>query len=369
LRRGRLGEAAAGLEVGGHVVEGLHELGHFAGSDEGDAALVFAGGDFAHGVGERLNGPGDLLRKKEREPDAGEEDDGGDEQQHEEEDGTNAVAGTEELPVGGGAVADACGGLAESLGHGECGDDRFARCGDRHAHGIFLSGDANDRLIVALRGGKQTGVERTVELDDGLGDAGVGFIGKPGNEAGRVRFRRSPKGSEHLAVFVVHESEAALQRDAVRIENSLECRQVAVGRSGISDGFSFSASVAGDVLREFEDDAGGVLVELGGVWREPAIDGAVHQLEAEEEHEGGWRQSDEDGAKHHAGAEARAEGTAGLAGVELEDVPEQQQKQDEEEEEDDDGEAGKGEGFASGFRIEEADVGGIEGIQSAEQGE
>ena len=51
------------------------------------------------------------------------------------------------------------------------------------------------------------------------------------------------------------------------------------------------------------------------------------------------------------------------SGVELEDVPEQQQKQDEEKEEDDDGEAGKGEGFASGFRIEEADVGGIEGIE------
>ena len=115
LRGGGLGELAAGLKIGGHVVEGAHQLGHFAGGDEGDAVVVFAGGDLVHGVGERFDGTRDLLGEKQGEPHAGEEDHHGDEEQHEEEGGADAVAGTEEVPVVCGAAADACGGLAEAL--------------------------------------------------------------------------------------------------------------------------------------------------------------------------------------------------------------------------------------------------------------
>ena len=57
------------------------------------------------------------------------------------------------------------------------------------------------------------------------------------------------------------------------------------------------------------------------------------------------------------------------SGVELEDVPEQEQQKDEQKKEDDDVEAGEGQRFAGGFRIEEADVGGVEGLERAQQGE
>ncbi len=94
---------------------------------------------------------------------------------------------------------------------------------------------------------------------------------------------------------------------------------------------------------------------MRGVRRKPAIDGAVHQLKAEEEHENRGSERDERGAENHAGPKTRAESAAALIGVELEDVAEQQKQQDKQQQKDDDGEAGEGQSFAGGFGIEEAD--------------
>ena len=139
LRRGALGQLAAGLKIGGHVIEGADQVAHFAGGDGGDAVVVFAGGNFVHGDAERFNGPRDLLGQKHGQPQAGKEDEHRDEQLHEEEDGADAVAGAEELPVGGCAGADAGGGLAESLRHGQRGDHHLAGGGGGHAERILLA--------------------------------------------------------------------------------------------------------------------------------------------------------------------------------------------------------------------------------------
>ena len=119
LRRGALRKLAAGFEIGSHVVEGPDQVSHLSGGDGGNAVIVLAGGDFIHGDAECLNRPRDLARQKHCEPETGKEDEHRDEQLHEEEDGADAVAGTEELPVGDGAGADANRGLAESLRHGQ----------------------------------------------------------------------------------------------------------------------------------------------------------------------------------------------------------------------------------------------------------
>src|SRR3569623_650562 len=46
----------------------------------------------------------------------------------------------------------------------------------------------------------------------------------------------------------------------------------ALGGATGGDGFGFTTSIAGHVLRKFENDAGRILAELGGVRREPAVD-------------------------------------------------------------------------------------------------
>ncbi len=72
LRLRAFGQLAAGFKIRRHVIEGTHQVGHFAGGDGGDAMLVFAGGDLVHGIGQRFNGARDLLGEKQRQPDAGE---------------------------------------------------------------------------------------------------------------------------------------------------------------------------------------------------------------------------------------------------------------------------------------------------------
>ena len=81
--RGRaLRELAAGLEVGGHVIEGAHQVTHLAVCNGGHAMVVFAGGDLVHGHAQRLNRPGDLLGEKHGQPQAGKEDEDRNEQLH-----------------------------------------------------------------------------------------------------------------------------------------------------------------------------------------------------------------------------------------------------------------------------------------------
>ena len=75
LRRRALSELAAGLEVGGHVIEGACTRSPISPvARHGNAMVVFAGGDLVHGVGQRFDGAGDLLGQKQGQPDAGEED-------------------------------------------------------------------------------------------------------------------------------------------------------------------------------------------------------------------------------------------------------------------------------------------------------
>ncbi len=91
-------------------------------------------------------------------------------------------------------------------------------------------------------------------------------------------------------------------------------------------------------------------------------------LKAEQEHENRGSERNQRRAQHHARAQPRAQGAAALACIKLENVPEQQHQQREQQQEDEDGEAGEDQGFAGGFRIEEADAGGIERLQRAQQG-
>ena len=120
------------------MIEGTHELGHFAGGDERDAVLVLAGGDLVHGIGQRFDGARDLLGQKQSQPHAGKEDDDGDEQQHQEEGGAELVARAKEIPVVGGAGTNARGGLAESLGHGKSGNHDLAGSGRGFTQGVIL---------------------------------------------------------------------------------------------------------------------------------------------------------------------------------------------------------------------------------------
>ena len=180
------------------------------------------------------------------------------------------------------------------------------------------------------------------------------FFGKPGNEACRAVLGGSLEARNDLTVLVVDEDESALKGDAMRPENSLQCGLVGIGRAGSGDRLCFAARIAGDVLGQLQHDAGGVFAQFRGVRREPAVDGAVHELKAEQKHENRWRERDEGGAEHHAGAKTSAKRAAALICVELEDGAQQKQKKNKEGKEDDDGEAGEGQGFAGGLRIEEA---------------
>ena len=164
-------------------------------------------------------------------------------------------------------------------------------------------------------------------------------------------------------VFAVDDDKATLKGNAVRVEDFLECRRVGIRRACCGDRLCLAACVAGDILREFKHHAGGVFAQLRGIRRKPAVDGAVHELKAEQEHEDRGRKRDERGAEDHAGPETCAECAAALVGIELEDVTEQEKQQDKKQQKNDDGEAGKGQGFAGGFGIEKANFGGIEGLK------
>ena len=66
----KLGELAAGFEIGGHAIEGMDKFAHFAGGLLRDAFAVVAFGDSVHGLGEGLDRPSDLPGKEPGQPDA-----------------------------------------------------------------------------------------------------------------------------------------------------------------------------------------------------------------------------------------------------------------------------------------------------------
>ena len=152
-------------------------------------------------------------------------------------------------------------------------------------------------------------------------------------------------------------------------EHTLQFGHSAVRRTGGCNGLRLTPRIAGDVLRQFQHDAGGVLAQLGRVGREPAVDGVVHEQVAEKEHEDGGGQGDQHRAQHHAGAQPRAQGTAALVRIKLEDVSEQEEQQHQQGQKHHYGKAGKGQRFSGGLWIQKADAGEVEGLQCAQEGE
>ncbi len=207
------GEFPAGLEVAGHVVEGAHELGHFSAGLNGDALVEFAVGDFVHGVGEGFDGPGDLLGEEEGKPHAGEEDEGGDEQQHEEVGGSDAVSGAEEGPVLDCAGADAAGGFAEPLRHGQADDDEAAGGGGGEALDVVSLVDDEDGLVNAAGDVEDVCKEGAVE------GGGNGLtIGEPEEEAALRVLGGELVAEEALAVLTVDGDKAAFEGDLAGVE-------------------------------------------------------------------------------------------------------------------------------------------------------
>src|SRR3569833_1562158 len=126
----------------------------------------------------------------------------------------------------------------------------------------------------------------------------------------------------------------------MRGEDLLQGARVAFDCPALGDRLGFAAGVAGDELRQLENDARGVFAELGGVGREPAVDGTVHQLEAEEEHEDGRGDGDQSRAHDHACSQAGAESTAAPIYIDLENVALEKKKQNEQQKKNNDGESG-----------------------------
>jgi hypothetical protein len=87
-----LGDRSALFEIGGHVVERADQLAKLLGGLDGKRMLVVAGGNLIHGVGQRLDRTGDLLREKQRQPAADKENERGQQQQDRKAEPPDAVA-------------------------------------------------------------------------------------------------------------------------------------------------------------------------------------------------------------------------------------------------------------------------------------
>ena len=192
---------------------------------------------------------------------------------------------------------------------------------------------------------------------------------EPGHQVRCVGFARLLVAGNLAVILVVDDGESAGKRDAVRAERVLQRGHILVGSAGCGDGLRLNAGIVGHILGQFLHHAGGVVAQFRSVGREPAVDGAVHQLKAEQKHQHRGGKGDERRAQHHARAQPGAEGAAALVGVELEDVPQQQQQQDDQQQEQHHREPGKRQRLAGCFGVQEADAGGVEPLQSAQQRE
>jgi len=104
--------------------------------------------------------------------------------------------------------------------------------------------------------------------------------------------------------------------------------QATLKRRRASDSLRLRASILGGVLGELKRDACGVFTELRHRLREPAIDGAVHQQVAEQEHEQGGRKAKDERTGEQARADAGSEQAALAVRVQLEDIAREQDQKD-----------------------------------------
>ena len=139
------------------MVEGAHQVAHLPSGNHRHAMVVLAGRNLVHRIAQRLHRPGNLLRQKSGQPDAGEKDNRRNEQQQQEEDGANLIARTEKLSIIGCARANAHHRLAEPLGHGQRHHYHLARRGCRNTQRVFLPGHIDHWFVSALRQGQQIG--------------------------------------------------------------------------------------------------------------------------------------------------------------------------------------------------------------------
>ena len=122
-------------------------------------------------------------------------------------------------------------------------------------------------------------------------------------------------------------------------------------------------------MRQFQHYAGRILAQLRSIRRKPAVNGIIHQQDAEQEHEYRGGERNQGRAHHHAGAQPCTQGARALAGIELENVSEQQHHQHHEQQEDQHRDCCKYQRPPGCFRVEKAYIRGVKCIERAQRSE
>ena len=211
LARGSLGEQAALLEVGRHVVEGADQLGHLGGGLDGDAMTVVPLADFDGGVGERFEGAGHLPGDVEGEPAAGEEDQSREHEQQQEIRHANDAALAVEGPVLAGAGGEVRHDGVEAGGHGKTRHQLAAIGQAGHAEGELGATHHQHRFVGSVRGFQDCAGKG---LAGGNALAVVVVVIEPGAELGGPCLLRKLVGG-HRGTVGVENRESALEGDLV----------------------------------------------------------------------------------------------------------------------------------------------------------
>src|ERR1700679_972533 len=99
------------------------------------------------------------------------------------------------------------------------------------------------------------------------GGASLALV-EPRKQDGLARLRRRLDAGKHLPILAIDNRKATGKGDAVSFKLPLEFGLVLVGKSGRRNGNRLNARVVGDVLRQFEHHARGVLTQFGSGLRE-----------------------------------------------------------------------------------------------------
>ncbi len=298
---------ARAAELAGHLVEGVDEDAELVVGARGDAVIEIAAGDLLGGFGKGLDGYGDALGKKERDPHGGEEQEQGDER---EADKNLALKDAQVLilrGVGEVLVLDALEAIEEVVWDASADHERA-------------------RLIRSAAGN----VEFAANLPD---------LGAAGERKGAVecRVRRIGGDADCLRAVVICDPDDIEFR--VRADG-IVAQVVFFMRSGEPVGDAPGESVQAIVLcsAHFGDEAAtlfaGDFERLG----EPDIHGAIDKRIAEEEQENDGKKGNAHGAKDHFGFYARTKDPSTVLGPEANQVADEDESKDEKSDEAESGE-------------------------------